>query len=95
MRNRLKFVALLAAVCSGAWLCSAALAADAPPSGPQVSKAVAKPLKAAQEALAGRSSTRRWRMCAKRRARRRQDAVRQLRHEHHAVPDLSAEAGHG
>jgi tetratricopeptide (TPR) repeat protein len=54
MRNRLKFVALLASVCGGAWLCSAALAADAPPTGPQVSKSVAKPLKAAQDALAAK-----------------------------------------
>jgi len=53
MRNRLKFVALLASICSGAWLCSAAMAADQP-AGPQVSKAVAKPLKAAQEALQGK-----------------------------------------
>ena len=52
MRNRLKFVALLASICSGAWLCCAAMAADQP-AGPQVSKAVAKPLKAAQEALQG------------------------------------------
>jgi hypothetical protein len=52
MRNRLKFVALFASICTGAWLCSAVMAADQPPpSGPQVSKAVAKPLKAAQEAL--------------------------------------------
>jgi hypothetical protein len=54
MRNRLKIVALLASLCGGAWLCSAALAADAPPAGPQVSKTVAKPLKAAQEALAAK-----------------------------------------
>jgi hypothetical protein len=53
MRNRLKFVALLASLCGGAWLCGAVLAADAPP-GPQVSKTVAKPLKAAQEALAAK-----------------------------------------
>jgi hypothetical protein len=53
MRNRLKFVALLASLCCGAWLCNAALAADAP-AGPQVSKTVAKPLKAAQEALAAK-----------------------------------------
>jgi hypothetical protein len=51
MRNRLKFVAVLASLCGGAWLCSAVLAADATSAGPQVSKAVAKPLKAAQEAL--------------------------------------------
>jgi hypothetical protein len=52
MRNRLKFVALFAVLCSGAWLSSAAPAADQPPpAGPQVSKSVAKPLKAAQEAM--------------------------------------------
>ena len=52
MRNRLKFVALFASICTGAWLSSAALAADQPPpAGPQVSKSVAKPLKAAQEAM--------------------------------------------
>ena len=51
MRNRMKFVALVASLCTGAWLCSAVPAADQPPGGPQVSKAVAKPLKAAQEAL--------------------------------------------
>jgi tetratricopeptide (TPR) repeat protein len=51
MRNRLKFVALVASLCTGAWLCSAVLAADQPAGGPQVSKSVAKPLKAAQEAL--------------------------------------------
>jgi tetratricopeptide (TPR) repeat protein len=51
MRNRLKFVALVASLCTGAWLCSAVPAADQPAGGPQVSKAVAKPLKAAQEAL--------------------------------------------
>jgi tetratricopeptide (TPR) repeat protein len=50
MRNRLKFVALLASVCTGAWLCGAVSAADQP-AGPTVSKTVAKPLKAAQEAL--------------------------------------------
>src|ERR1700676_1107066 len=53
MRNRLKFVALLASICTGAWLCSAVMAADQP-AGPQVSKSVAKPLKAAQEAMAGK-----------------------------------------
>jgi len=47
----MKFVALVASLCTGAWLCSAVPAADQPPGGPQVSKAVAKPLKAAQEAL--------------------------------------------
>jgi tetratricopeptide (TPR) repeat protein len=51
MRNRLKFVALVASLCTGAWLCGAVLAADQSPAGPQVSKSVAKPLKAAQEAL--------------------------------------------
>ncbi|MFI4905060.1 MAG: tetratricopeptide repeat protein [Steroidobacteraceae bacterium] len=51
MRNRLNFVALFASICTGAWLCSATIAAETPPAGPQVSKAVAKPLKAAQEAL--------------------------------------------
>jgi tetratricopeptide (TPR) repeat protein len=50
MRNRLKFVALFASICAGAWLCSAAIAADQP-AGPQVSKTVAKPLKAAQDAM--------------------------------------------
>lgn len=50
MRNRLKFVALLASVCTGAWLCGAVLAADQP-AGPTVSKTLAKPLKAAQDAL--------------------------------------------
>src|ERR1700676_2097968 len=55
MRNRLKFVALFASLCTGAWLCSAVRAADQPPpAGPQVSKSVAKPLKAAQEAMAGK-----------------------------------------
>jgi tetratricopeptide (TPR) repeat protein len=54
MRNRMKFVALVASLCTGAWLCSAVPAADQPPGGPQVSKAVAKPLKAAQEALAAK-----------------------------------------
>jgi tetratricopeptide (TPR) repeat protein len=50
MRNRLKFVALLASACTGAWLCGAVLAADQP-AGPTVSKTVAKPLKAAQDAM--------------------------------------------
>jgi tetratricopeptide (TPR) repeat protein len=54
MRNRLKFVALLTSICAGAWLCSAVIAADQPPAGPQVSKSVAKPLKAAQEAMAAK-----------------------------------------
>jgi hypothetical protein len=54
MRNRLKFVALFASICTGAWLCGAAIAADQPPAGPQVSKTVAKPLKAAQDALAAK-----------------------------------------
>jgi tetratricopeptide (TPR) repeat protein len=54
MRNRLKFVALVASLGTGAWLCSAVPAADQPPAGPQVSKTVAKPLKAAQEALAAK-----------------------------------------
>jgi len=53
MRNRLKFVALFACICAGVGLCGAVLAADQP-AGPQVSKAVAKPLKAAQEALQGK-----------------------------------------
>ncbi len=50
MRNRLNFVALLACICAGAWLCGAVMAAEQSAS-PQVSKSVAKPLKAAQEAL--------------------------------------------
>jgi tetratricopeptide (TPR) repeat protein len=50
MRNRLKFVVLLASVCTGAWLCGAVIAADQP-AGPTVSKTLAKPLKAAQDAL--------------------------------------------
>jgi hypothetical protein len=54
MRNRLNFVALFASICTSAWLCGAAIAADQPPAGPQVSKAVAKPLKAAQDALAAK-----------------------------------------
>jgi len=53
MRNRLKFVALLASVVTGAWLSGAVIAADQP-AGPTVSKSVAKPLKAAQEALQGK-----------------------------------------
>jgi hypothetical protein len=53
MRNRLKFVALLASVATGAWLCGAVIAADQP-AGPTVSKSVAKPLKAAQDALQGK-----------------------------------------
>jgi hypothetical protein len=51
MRNRLNFVALFASICTSAWLCGVAIAADQPPAGPQVSKTVAKPLKAAQDAL--------------------------------------------
>src|SRR5579863_843674 len=55
MRNRLKFVAVFASLCTSAWLCGAAIAADQPPAaGPQVSKTVAKPLKAAQDALAAK-----------------------------------------
>jgi tetratricopeptide (TPR) repeat protein len=50
MRNRLKFVALLASVCTGAWLYGTVVAADQP----TVSKTLAKPLKAAQEALAAK-----------------------------------------
>ena len=50
MRNRLKFVAVLVSVCTGAWLCGVVIAADQP-AGPTVSKTVAKPLKAAQEAM--------------------------------------------
>jgi hypothetical protein len=53
MRNRLNFVALFASICTSAWLCGAAIAADQS-AGPQVSKAVAKPLKAAQDALAAK-----------------------------------------
>jgi Tfp pilus assembly protein PilF len=48
MRNRLKFVAAVASVCAGVALSSGIIAADQP----NVSKAVAKPLKAAQEAVA-------------------------------------------
>ncbi len=54
MRNRLNFVALFASICTSAWLCGAVLAADQPPAGPQVSRTVAKPLKAAQDALAAK-----------------------------------------
>jgi len=53
MRTRLKFAALLASICTGAWLCGAVMAADQP-AGPTVSKALAKPLKAAQDALAAK-----------------------------------------
>ncbi|HEY1725017.1 MAG TPA: tetratricopeptide repeat protein [Steroidobacteraceae bacterium] len=52
MRNRLKIVALLLSICGVAALGSAAVAADQ--AGPQVSKAVAKPLKAAQDAMAAK-----------------------------------------
>jgi hypothetical protein len=51
MRNRPKFIALVASLCTGAWLCGAVLAADQAPAGPNVSKAVAKPLAAAKDAL--------------------------------------------
>ena len=50
MSNRLNFIALLASMGSAALLGSATLAAEQP-SGPQVTVAVAKPLKAAQDAL--------------------------------------------
>jgi Tfp pilus assembly protein PilF len=50
MSNRLNFIALLASMGSMALLGSATLAAEQP-SGPQVTVAVAKPLKAAQDAL--------------------------------------------
>jgi Tfp pilus assembly protein PilF len=49
MRNRLKVAALVASLFAGALLCSTSMAAD---SGPQPSKSVIKPLKAAQDALA-------------------------------------------
>jgi Tfp pilus assembly protein PilF len=48
MRNRLKFVAALASLCAAGVLSGIVVAAD---QGPQVSKAAAKPLKAAQDAL--------------------------------------------
>jgi hypothetical protein len=48
MRNRLKLVTVLASICAMGALSGAALAAD---QGPQVSKATAKTLKAAQDAL--------------------------------------------
>ncbi len=51
MRNRPRVAAVLASVLAAALLGSATIAADQP-SGPQVSKALAKPLAAAQEALA-------------------------------------------
>jgi len=50
MRNRLKFVAIVASICCGVLLCSAVPAADQP-SGPQVSKSVVKQLKAAEDAV--------------------------------------------
>ena len=50
MSNRLNFIALLASMGSTALLGSATLAAEQP-SGPQVTVAIAKPLKAAQDAL--------------------------------------------
>jgi Tfp pilus assembly protein PilF len=53
MRNRLKFAAVMAAVCAGAALSGISIAADQP-SGPQVSRSVAKQLKAAQEAVAAK-----------------------------------------
>ncbi|HEY3730309.1 MAG TPA: hypothetical protein VGL28_03495 [Steroidobacteraceae bacterium] len=53
MRNRLKIVALLLSICGGVGLSGTAWAADQP-AGPQVSKAVAKPLKAAQDAIAAK-----------------------------------------
>jgi Tfp pilus assembly protein PilF len=48
MRNRLKFVTALASLCAAGVLSGIVVAAD---QGPQVSKAAAKPLKAAQDAL--------------------------------------------
>src|SRR5579871_2061619 len=48
MRKQLKFVALVASLCGAAVLSSTMMAAE---SGPQVSKAVAKQLKAAQDAM--------------------------------------------
>jgi Tfp pilus assembly protein PilF len=51
MTIRLKFAALFAAICSTMWLAGVVLAAEQPPAGPTVSKAAAKPLKAAQDAL--------------------------------------------
>jgi hypothetical protein len=48
MRNRLKFVAVVASMCAASALSLTALAAE---QGPTVSKAAAKPLKAAQDAL--------------------------------------------
>jgi hypothetical protein len=53
MRNRLKIVALLLSICGGVALSGTAWAADQA-AGPQVSKSVAKPLKAAQEALSAK-----------------------------------------
>jgi hypothetical protein len=50
MRNRWKFVTVMATVCAGVALSSTVIAADAP----QVSRSVAKQLKAAQEAVAAR-----------------------------------------
>lgn len=50
MSHRLNFIALLASMGSAALLGSATLAAEQP-SGPQVTVAIAKPLKAAQDAL--------------------------------------------
>lgn len=49
MRNRLKFVTVLATMCATGVLTGAVMAADQ--QGPTVSKAAAKPLKAAQDAL--------------------------------------------
>jgi cytochrome c-type biogenesis protein CcmH/NrfG len=50
MRNRVKFIAVMASVCAGAGSFSATFAADQP-AGPAVSRSVAKQLKAAQEAI--------------------------------------------
>jgi len=52
MRIRPKFVTLSVSMCAALWLSGAGMAADQPAgSTPQVSKALAKPLKAAQDAM--------------------------------------------
>src|SRR5579862_9196918 len=50
MRNRLKLVAVIAAVCGG-WAVSQMTFAADQPAGPSVSRSVAKQLKAAQDAV--------------------------------------------
>src|SRR5579863_1356082 len=50
MRNRMRLIALLASLGSAALLCTTTVAAEQP-SSPQVSASVAKPLKAAQDAM--------------------------------------------